>query len=353
MKGSLKRVRCVMAHQKPPDHVPLFDLLPNDAVLRHFNGGIPVKTGDDRSGIAALAAATDATRRSYFSPMRERTETTPDGRVSQYERWTIWTSPRVFASAKEYRQVKQRELAEQERKMIKGFDTTNDNWYRQQCDLRRLFGSDYYLILYAPSPGLMELYSEVGLETFSYYLYDAEDVVVRQLESNTEIARRWAKGLPDDDPFETVFIGEDIAFKSGPMFSPHWLRTHYFPRLEKVIGAFHARGKKVVFHSDGNLNPIMDDLAAAGIDGLNPIEIQAGMDLSDLHRRYPSLIFLGGIDVSRLLPFGKPQEINDAVVKAIEDTEGKILIGSSTEVFNEVPLENFMAMRAAAINYAF
>jgi hypothetical protein len=97
----------------------------------------------------------------------------------------------------------------------------------------------------------------------------------------------------------------------------------------------------------------MDDLVAAGIDGLNPIEVQAGMDLADLHTRYPALIFFGGIDVSHLLPFGKPQEVQDAVVKAIEDTEGQILIGSSTEVINQVPLENFLAMREAAMNYNF
>lgn len=352
MNGSLERVRRVMAHQKP-DHAPLFDLLPNDAVLRHFNGGVPVKIGDDRSGISAIAAATDGTRFSYFSPMQERSETLPDGRVCQYERWTVWTPPKVFSSAEEYRQVKQGELTARHKQANDCHDTANDSGYLQQHDLRSLFGKDYYLLLYACSPGLMGLYREVGLEAFSYYLSDAEDAIDGQLELNTDIACRWVSGLPNDDPFDAVFIGEDIAFKSGPMFNPRWLAEHYFPRLKRVISAFHARRKKIVFHSDGNLNPIMDDLVAAGIDGLNPIEVQAGMVLADLHKRYPSLIFFGGIDVSHLLPFGKPREIKDAVVKAIEDTEGQILIGSSTEIINQVPLENFLAMREAAMNYVF
>lgn len=352
MKGSLERVRRVMAHQKP-DHTPLFDLLPNDAVLCHFNGGMPVEIGDDRNGISAIVAATDGTRLSYFSPMWERLETLPDGRVRQYERWTIWTPPRIFSSAKEYRQIKQGELTTRRKQANDRYDTANNSEYLRHRDLRALFGEDYYFLLYAPAPDLMGLYMEVGLEAFSYYLCDAEDVIDEQLESNTVFACRWVKGLPDDDPFEAVFIGEDIAFKTGPMFSPRWLAEHYFPRLKRVINALHARRKKVVFHSDGNLNPIMDDLVAAGIDGLNPIEVQAGMDLADLHRRYPSLIFFGGIDVSHLLPFGKPPEVQDAVVKAIEDTEGKILIGSSTEVAHQVPLENFLAMRTAAMNYTF
>ena len=42
-----------------------------------------------------------------------------------------------------------------------------------------------------------------------------------------------------------------------------------------------------------------------------------------------------------------------AVLKAIEDTEGQILVGSSTEVFDIVPLENFLAMRETAMAYRF
>jgi uroporphyrinogen decarboxylase len=97
----------------------------------------------------------------------------------------------------------------------------------------------------------------------------------------------------------------------------------------------------------------MDGLVEAGIDGLNPVEISAGMDLADLHRRYPHLVFAGGIDVSHLLPFGNPQQVRDTVVEAIEVTEGQILVGSSTEVFNIVPLANFLAMREAAMGYRF
>ena len=43
----------------------------------------------------------------------------------------------------------------------------------------------------------------------------------------------------------------------------------------------------------------------------------------------------------------------EAVVEAIEETEGRIHVGSSTEVFDIVPLENFLAMREAAMEYRF
>jgi len=352
MDGSLERVRCVMNGRRC-DRAPLFDLVPNDAVLAYFNGGAPVEPGDDRAGARALARAVDSTRFSYFSPNAERVETSDDGRERRYERWTVWTSERKFSSSEEYARIKKKEMARAEKESGKEPDFSNDDWYQRHLKLLSWFGEDFYFLLYGPSPGLMEIYMEVGLEQFCYYLADCEGVIIEQLERNTASACRWAAALPDDDPFETVFIGEDIAFKTGPMVSPAWLEKHYFHRLKRVVDAIHARGKKVMFHSDGNLNAIMDGLAATGIDALNPIEVGAGMDLADLHRRYPDLVFAGGIDVSNLLPFGTPAEVRDAAVKAIEDTEGKILVGSSTEVTDCVPLENFLAMREAAMNYRF
>ena len=82
-------------------------------------------------------------------------------------------------------------------------------------------------------------------------------------------------------------------------------------------------------------------MVEAGIDASNPLEIQAGMDVGDIHRRYPQLLLVGGIDVSQLLPFGSPLEIRSTVERTIEAAEGRIMIGSTTELHDAVPLERF------------
>jgi hypothetical protein len=348
MHGSYQRTRYVVWGERP-DRPPLFDLLPNDAVLQHFAAGLPVACGDDRAGARAYAAAIDGSRSCRLSPSEEGAEVLHDGRQRRILRWTTWNERRRYASSEEYRAIKQRELAEWQPGPI---DTGRDQYYLSQRETRTWFGDDFYFLLAPPHQDLMGIWSEVGLEPFSYYLYDCGDIIVAQLERNAEYAVRWIEGLPADDPYDCAFVGDDIAFKGGPMVQVPWLTRHYFPALKRVCDALHARGKKAMFHSDGDLNLIMDGLVAAGIDVLNPIEVCAGMDLADLHRRYPRLVYAGGIDVSHLLPFGTPPQVRDAVVKAIEDTEGQILVGSSTEVFDIVPLENFLAMREAAMGYA-
>jgi hypothetical protein len=60
----------------------------------------------------------------------------------------------------------------------------------------------------------------------------------------------------------------------------------------------------------------------------------------------------GGIDVSQLLPYGKSQEVKDAVHRTIDAAEGRIMIGSSTELNNEVPLANYLALREAVLEHS-
>jgi hypothetical protein len=51
--------------------------------------------------------------------------------------------------------------------------------------------------------------------------------------------------------------------------------------------------------------------------------------------------------VGHVLPLGTPAEVKAEVRRAIEDSEGKILIGASSIVTNNIPLENYLAMREA------
>ena len=199
----------------------------------------------------------------------------------------------------------------------------------------------------------MRLFTEVGFEDFSYYLADYPDIIDELLECNTLDALAWIGGLPDGHGIEVVFCGDDIAFTNGPFLSPRWFDEHYYDRLFRITSAYHSKGIKVLFHSDGNLNLILGGLVDAGIDGLNPIEVLAGMDVADIHHRYPKLFMVGGIDVSQLLPLGKPSEIIDTVRRTIDAAEGTIMIGSSTELNDEVPLENFLAMRRAVLEMPY
>ena len=350
MRGSKDRVRALLRGDAP-DRPPLYDLLRCDAVVAHFAGEKATEANGPEVVFRAYEPAIDATRALVRTPNAERTETLPDGRQQRFFRWTIWTSPRNYGSADAYASEKRRLLsafdpAWNPRRQA-ALDERLENWRAEQERL----GEIYYFLV-GPCEWITSLYHEVGLDTFVYYMSDMPDLVDELLELATVETVSWAEHLPAGLLSESVFLADDIAFKTGPLFNPRWLRRHFMPRLARITGAFHKRGMKVLFHSDGNLNRILGDLVDAGIDGLNPIEIMAGMNVGEIHRRHPHLFLAGGIDVSDLLPFGTPEAIRDTVRRTIDEAEGRIMIGSSTELHDAVPLENFLAMRDAVLEYA-
>lgn len=329
MYGSLERVRAVL-HGEMPDRAPLYELLRNDAVINHFTGEILTVENGAEVVYKAYAPAVDATRPLVRLPNEERTVVLEDGRKQRYFRWTIWTEHRHYADSEAYATAKRRDL-----------DAFDPAWNPQKqealeqtlasiAEHRQRLGEVFFFPS-GPGVGLTSIYDEVGLEQFSYALVDYPDVIDALLECHTLNVIAWIEHLPADHTIEAVFVGDDVAFNTGPLLHPRWFANHYFPRLARVIQAYHDKGIKVLFHSDGNLNSILDGLVEAGIDGLNPIEILAGMDVADIHRRYPHLFLSGGIDVSQLLPFGTPREIKETVKKTIDAAEGRIMIGSSEE----------------------
>lgn len=347
MQGSIERVTAVI-NGEIPDRAPLFDLLRNDAVIEHFTGQkLTVENAPDLVP-AAYPPAIDATR-SMRLPDAEETVTLPNGRKRITYRWTSWTEHRVYPDSAHYADEKRKELENQDpcawdAQKQERLETSLAKTRREHAER-----GDFMFVPGVGSPGLCGLYSEVGLEAFSYYLVDCPDIITELMERNTASIETRLNHYPDDHGQLVYFMADDIAFNSGPIFSPDWLREHYIPRLARIADAMHRKGIKLLFHSDGNLNPILDDLVEAGIDGLNPIEVLAGMDVAEIHRRYPHLFMAGGIDVSQLLPFAKPEAVKDAVKRTLDSAEGRIMIGSTTELHNDVPLENFLAMRDAVL----
>lgn len=352
MQDSIKRVSALI-NGELPDRAPLFDLLRNDAVIEHFSGRRLTAENAREAVYQAYGPAIDATRPLVRLPALESSVSLADGRQQVNRRWTSWTEHHVYADAVSYAVAKRRELeASDPSAWTPSQQLALENALSRIDEERRQLGEVFFVPGLA-GPGLMGIYGEIGLEAFSYFLADCPEVMVALLERNTLHAVSLAEHYPAGHGIALGFLGDDIAFKSGPLLSPAWLRQHYFPRLARVIAAWHGKGIKVLFHSDGNLHPILDDLVTAGIDGLNPIEVLAGMDIAAIHRRHPHLFMTGGIDVSQLLPFGSPQEVKDAVKRAIEVAEGRIMIGSSTELNNEVPLANFLALREAVFTYRY
>lgn len=119
-------------------------------------------------------------------------------------------------------------------------------------------------------------------------------------------------GLPDG-----MFVYEDLGFSNGPFCSPKTYRELIFPQHQKLFHFFHKRGLPVIFHTCGDVRPLVPHLVEAGIDCLQPMEAKAGMDVIALAEQHKGqLAFMGNIDAV-ILNRNDPDEVRQHVTEIV------------------------------------
>lgn len=146
-----------------------------------------------------------------------------------------------------------------------------------------------------------------------------------------------------------ILIGDDIAYRRATYINPAALRLSYFPYLTVMVEAGQAAGLPVVFHSDGNLWAVLDDLMAAGINGLQGLEPGAAMTLAGVRERVGSELCLwGNVDVGWLSLPHTAEEIVEHVTRLLAPLAGTpVILGTSGGLMPGVPGENVEAMYRA------
>ena len=331
------------------DRVPLYDILQNDAIIEHYAGRkLRVEDGV-RTTCLAVGRALDMTRM-VAGPAEPGETTGDDGMRFRQERWTGWIVERPFHDVPTLVDWVKDRIREANARV---FDCAYAETLWKQIEKHwAAFAegdptgrNDPAVFVVESGVGLEWMYWAAGMQLFTELMMEHPDLLEEWLEalSQSELRRAVAGVNPHYIPIVLTYT--DIAHKTGTIFSPDWLRQHWVPRLKRLNDAWHERDTVCLFHSDGNLWGVLDDLVGAGIDGLNPIEVLAGMTVKEVREKYPNLFIAGGIDVSQLLSLGTPDEVRAACRRAIEDTGGRgYFMGSSTELHWDVPLENAVAM---------
>lgn len=88
-------------------------------------------------------------------------------------------------------------------------------------------------------------------------------------------------------------------YASPPYLPPYLFREYVCRYVTPMIESIHRYGGYARIHSHGNLNAILDDIAAMGADGLDPIEPppQGDVELRYVRERYgKSLVLFGNLE---------------------------------------------------------
>ena len=147
-----------------------------------------------------------------------------------------------------------------------------------------------------------------------------------------------------------TYTGQDICTSKGPIMSPAMLRELYFPELKWCLEPLVEAGVGIIWHCDGDVRPILEDLLDLGVSGLQGFEEEHGVRYEDMVKlRAPDggpMAVWGCVSVTSTLPHGTPEEVRTAVERSFVLAgrgRGHVL-SSTSSIMPETPIENIDAL---------
>jgi len=326
-----------------PDRVPLAELLADLDIMRVMVGKDRLDLEDYvkfyvKAGMDYVRVLADG-RELFYNPrllkQKERTY-----------RYSLYSEEVTRAWAPEHEGLVK---TEEDLERILSFDVSQIHASTAE-ELRRLLDRKY------PKMGLMAGFGDVftttwmlrGFTQFCVDLYRNRGLIRRIYEKVSEVALHECKVLVEAG-VDAVWPSDDIAHIDGLLVSPRDLKEFFFPWLREVGRIAKKNSLPMIYHSDGDLTSVMEDLIDCGVDAIHPIEPKA-MNIVEVKEKWGDrLALIGNIDLGYTLTLGTVDDVVREVKERIRDLApgGGYAVGTSNTVTDYVKLENYKAMIAA------
>ena len=156
---------------------------------------------------------------------------------------------------------------------------------------------------------------------------------------------------------QIVYITDDLGTQVSLLMSPKMFREQVKPKFKAFNDHLKSLSDaKIMFHSDGAIDPLLEDVIEIGVDILNPVQTSTkGLeDTFEIKQKYGSrLSFHGAIDVQQIMPNSSVAEIKQEVARRIHDlgSNGGYILAPCHNIGYDIPVENVLALFEAAQEY--
>lgn len=170
------------------------------------------------------------------------------------------------------------------------------------------------------------------------------EISKRQVEEWTEYAEKLDKNGHLLDGFA---LCSDYCFNVNPFFSREQFEELIVPYLKGIIDIYHNMGYYVIKHTDGNVMPILDQIAKCGPDAIHSLDPQGHVNLREARKVVGDQIALIGNVNCGLLQTGTDEECDEDVMRSLregmEDGKGYIF-STSNCAYTGLPLKRYERM---------
>ena len=227
-----------------------------------------------------------------------------------------------------------------------GPDYTTETFQRVLERIRELSGNEYYLM--AHGDPTFAIPDGDHMMEFSEMMYEEpeklHDQAKRQLEHALETAQKinsWGHLL------DGWTLCSDYCFNVNPFFSPDMFDEFIGPYLKEVISEYHKMGYYVIKHTDGNIMPIVKQIADCGPDAIHSLDPQGGVSIPKVRKIIGDKICLIGNVNCGLLQTGTEEEARNDVLRSLREGMERgfgYVFATSNCAYTGLPLERYEGM---------
>lgn len=179
-----------------------------------------------------------------------------------------------------------------------------------------------------------------GTEQAMVDLYERPDFVTAVMDMQAEAMIERAEKLLLSG-IDAIYLGDPSASLIGPR---HFERF-CLPPIQHFCSHFKGRGVLIYIHVCGDSGPILEMLAATGVNAVEPLDPMAGVSVADArHRIGHQVALMGGVSTNTLR-WGSPDQVKaEAILKCREGGSRGYILAAGCMVPPETPLANLRSM---------
>lgn len=351
---------------EPTDRVPIMGgFLAHAEIMREVTGLDPFAEPQRTAIETARRLGADVIIQVVVPKRKQDSTTMPGGRESLF---TARAEPTPYGSPEDVvAHVRSLPPPEQVRRDF-DFEAYYEHIVEGQRAGQEACGDDILWLQYAAARDCPFMYySQFGYENYYMALALYPEQMARLFRHGAEHSRCCnevvAQAVTEGRLRPFVYMGQDICDNRGPMISLEMLDRLYFPCLRHCLEPLNEADVRIIWHSDGNINPIIERLLDCGIDGFQglqedrhlPPEQTVRLDrLAKMRARTGRpLILFGSVSVRDVLPRGSEDEVRADVQRCIDAAgrRGGFVLAPTSTAGPDIPRRNIYVFYEHGIRY--
>jgi uroporphyrinogen decarboxylase len=161
--------------------------------------------------------------------------------------------------------------------------------------VRARSGDKYFLMIHG-DPTYAVPHGDQMMD-FCNRLADEPEKMKAEAEARVNNSLETAARLRKHGGLDGFALCSDYCFNTGPFLSPAQFGEFITPHLARVTQGYRDMGFYVIKHTDGNIMPVIDQLAETRPHALHSLDPQGGVDIAEVKKRYGhELCLIGNVN---------------------------------------------------------